>query len=281
MTNSTDLRKTEAGAERTPTQPVDAATVMLVRDGPRGVEVFMMQRHSKADFGGAYVFPGGVAAGADAATDLEAWCVGLDDAAASADLGLETGGLRFWVAAIRETFEESGYLLACDECGRFVDPGAPDLATRFAGHREALDRGRMSALELCRQEGIRLACDRIHYVSFWTTPVVLPRRYATRFFVAGVPEGQHGVHDGRETVESLWLRPSEALTPDMRRKLKLHPPTVANLTLIQGFASTAELLQAMAERDKTAIREILPKVVTTDQGHRLLYPGDPGYAEAG
>jgi 8-oxo-dGTP pyrophosphatase MutT (NUDIX family) len=273
-TEDTELRKTEAPA-------VDAATVMLVRDGRDGVEVFMMQRHGKADFGGAWVFPGGVAAVADAETDLEVFCAGLDDASASAELGLPDGGLRFWVAGIRETFEESGYLLACDAAGRYVDPGAAGREAEFARYRAALDAGRMSALDLCRREGLRLACDRMHYVSFWTTPAVLPRRYATRFFVAAVPPGQHGVHDGRETVESLWIRPADALEPAMREQLRLHPPTVSNLSLIRDFRSTGELLDAMAARDKSSIEEILPRVVVTADGHRVLMPWDEGYPEAG
>lgn len=273
-TGDTDLRKTEAPA-------VDSATVMLVRDGRDGVEVFMMQRHGKADFGGAWVFPGGVAAVADAETDLEEFCTGLDDATASAQLGLAEGGLRFWVAGIRETFEESGYLLACDACGDYVDPGAEGRESDFGRYRVELDTGRMSALEFCRCEGLRLACDRMHYVSFWTTPAVLPRRYATRFFVAGVPPGQQGVHDGRETVESLWIRPADALEPAMRSKLRLHPPTIANLQLISGYDGTEQLLDAMAARDKSAIEEILPRVVATADGHRVLMPWDEGYAEAG
>jgi 8-oxo-dGTP pyrophosphatase MutT (NUDIX family) len=245
------------------------------------VEVFMMQRHGKADFGGAWVFPGGVAAVADGETELETFCAGRDDASASAELGLPEGGLRFWVAGIRETFEESGYLLACDAAGRYVDPGAAGREAEFARYRAALDAGRMSALDLCRREGLRLACDRMHYVSFWTTPAVLPRRYATRFFVAAVPPGQHGVHDGRETVESLWIRPADALAPAMRERLRLHPPTVSNLSLIRDFRSTGGLLDAMAARDKSSIREILPKVVVTGDDHRVLMPWDEGYAEAG
>jgi 8-oxo-dGTP pyrophosphatase MutT (NUDIX family) len=275
-TEDTDLRKTEA-----PAPPVDAATVMLVRDGRDGVEVFMMQRHGKADFGGAWVFPGGVAAVTDAETDLEAFCAGLDDAGASAQLGLSGGGLRFWVAGIRETFEESGYLLACDAAGHYVDPGAAGRESDFARYRSDLDAGRMSALDLCRREGLRLACDRMHYVSFWTTPTVLPRRYATRFFVAGVPPGQHGVHDGRETVESLWVRPCDALEPAMRKRLRLHPPTVSNLALIRDFRDSGELLDAMAALDKSSIEEILPRVVANADGHRVLMPWDEGYAEAG
>ncbi|MEJ2603175.1 MAG: hypothetical protein P8172_07745 [Gammaproteobacteria bacterium] len=275
------MRKTEVPHADAPAPAVDAASVMLVRDGVEGVEVFMMKRHSKADFGGAWVFPGGVAAVGDSEADLEPWCAGLDDAAASAELGIDHGGLRFWVAAIRETFEESGYLLACDEDGRYVDPGETGRAADYARYRRDLDTGRIGALDLCRREGIRLACDRLHYASFWTTPAALPRRYATRFFVAGVPAGQKGVHDGRETVESLWIRPRDALTPEMKVKLRLHPPTVANLTMIRDFRETDELLDAMAARDKSAIREILPKVVSVDGGHRILFPGDEGYAEAG
>lgn len=274
MAKDTGLRKTEAAAPR------DSATVMLVRDGDDGIEVFMMRRHGRADFGGAWVFPGGLAAVTDAESDLEHWCEGLDDAAASRQLGLPSGGLRFWVAAIRETFEESGYLLAVDDSGAFVDPGLPALAGRYAAYRREIDLSRMSLLELCRSEDIRLACDRLHYVSFWTTPEILPRRYATRFFVAAVPPGQQGVHDGRETVDCRWLRPADALLPESIGELRLHPPTVANLRLIRDFDTTAALIPAMASLDKARIHEILPRVVADGDGHRILLPGDPGYADA-
>ena len=93
-------------------EPVQAATIMLLRDGEQGVEVFMLQRHTGADFGDAHVFPGGLAADADYADAMEAVCAGLDDAKASRELGLSCGGLALWVAAVRECFEESGYLLA-------------------------------------------------------------------------------------------------------------------------------------------------------------------------
>lgn len=261
-------------------EPVPAATVMLVRDGEAGLEVFMLKRHGAADFGGAHVFPGGVAGAADADSRLEAHCAGLDEPEADRLLGVDEGGLSYWVTAVRECFEESGYLLAVDDSGAFVEPGAPQARERYAAYRRRLAAGEMDTLEMCEREGLRLACDRLHYVSFWTTPAGPPRRYSTRFFLTAVPPGQRGVHDGRETVGSLWISPRDALAPAMAERMCLHPPTVANLEAIAGYDAVEPLLEAAGRMDTSTIEEIVPKIVRRGGKTGVLMPGDPGYAEA-
>ena len=124
----------------------DAATVLLVRDGHAGLEVFMLRRNLESTFvGGAYVFPGGAVDPADRAADLEAISVGRTDAEASRRLGIDRGGLAYWVAAIREGFEEAGVLLAYDRDGRIVDLDSPEHAARWTEHRRAVDRGERHA----------------------------------------------------------------------------------------------------------------------------------------
>lgn len=271
-------------AEATPVRPAPSATILLIRDkrAGHGIEVFMLKRHSKADFGGAFVFPGGLASESDHVQELEGFCIGYDDRRASTELGLPAGGLGFHVAAIRECFEESGYLLARDEAGEpFRSPHDGEEAARFARMRAALDRGEMTMLEFCRQTGLRLACDELHYVSFWTTPEPLPRRYATRFFVARVPAGQTGVHDGRETVESRWVCPAEAVETDLGRALGLHPPTAANLELLAPHRSADEAIAAVRSIDPATIVEILPRLRQSESGVRILLPGQPGYEDGG
>src|SRR5215210_1712837 len=118
----------------------DAATVLLLRDGPTGLEVFMLRRNLNSDFvGGAYVFPGGAVDPADRHADLEAICEGRSDADASVLLGLDPpeGGLAYWVAAIRESFEEAGVLLAYDRDGTIVDLRDQEQEARFSAHRKA------------------------------------------------------------------------------------------------------------------------------------------------
>lgn len=240
----------------------------------------MLQRHSKADFGGAYVFPGGLAASSDYAHELEPFCCGLDDAGASRQLGLDTGGLALWVAAIRECFEESGYLLARDFQGAMCQPGEIRHVQRFADYRRALAANEIVLRDVCEAESLTLVCDAIEYVSFWTTPEPLARRYATRFFVAAVPEAQEGVADGRETVASAWIHARDVLRDDERmRSMRLHPPTRAQLMWLAEFATVDEAMAAARAIDKAAISEIVPviggdgqsRVVTLPDGREITF----------
>ncbi len=261
----------------------DAATVMLVRDAAAGMEVFLLRRSLESEFvGGAYVFPGGAVDEADRHGDLEAVCSGLSDDAASQRLGLARGGLAFWVAAIRECFEEAGVLLAVP-AGRAdaapVSFSDDEVAERFRLHRKAVDAGDLRLVDVCRMEGLELAVDRIHYFSHWITPEGPPRRYDTRFFVAAAPPEQVPLHDRRETIASLWLRPSEALARHQAGDLELILPTIKNLEAIAGFQDSASLLAAAASAAEVPAVE--PVIVRDGSGSvRILLPEDPGYDQA-
>lgn len=199
------------------TVPRDAATIMLVRDGDDGVEVFMLRRNlSSVGWGGLYLFPGGAVDDADRHADLEKVCRGRTDAQASAILGVKEGGLAFWVAAVRECWEEAGVLL--------VDGALPDER-----YREAVDRGERHFSDVLIELGLMITADAIDYVSHWITPVGPPRRYDTRFFVAEAPAGQVARHDDREAIAHLWIRPAEALERQQAGELEMLPPTIANL----------------------------------------------------
>src|SRR5207244_2201371 len=178
---------------------------MLVRDGAAGgMEVLMLRRNLNADFvGGAYVFPGGAVDEADRHADLEAVCEGRSDDQASVLLGVDRGGLAFWVAAIRECFEEAGVLLAYGPDGEVMRLSDAAVEARFARHRAAVDSGERRLLDVCAEERLRLAVDGIHYFSHWITPEGAPRRYDTRFFVAAAPAEQAPLHDDREVVANL------------------------------------------------------------------------------
>lgn len=259
----------------------DAATVMLVRDGDGGLEVFMVRRNLRSDFvGGAYVFPGGAVDPADRHADLEAVCAGRSDAEASAALGIRSGGLAFWVAAIRECFEEAGVLLAYDRDGAVVRLDDPAAEARFAAHRADVDAGRRRLVEVCAEESLRLAVDSLHYFSHWITPLGAPRRYDTRFFVAAAPEAQVPLHDDGETVASTWIGPAEALRRHEDGDFDLILPTIRNLAALVRFPSAGDLLAAAAST--TDVPTIQPRVVVEEGGGvRILLPGDAGYADAG
>ena len=257
-----------------------AATVMLVRDTGAGIEVFMLRRTLQAVFAsGMYVFPGGRVDDADHADELEPICDGLDDATASAYLQISRGGLAYWVAAIRECFEEAGVLLArhADDGGDVVRFDDPAVADRFEAERAAVHRGDRSLVELCADEHLLLTTTGIHYVSHWITPVGEPRRFDTRFFVARAPRDQDPLHDDHETIESLWIRPTDALDRFHAGDLGMFPPTVRNLEFLAPHATTDDVLSAAANVGTPPT--ILPKLRVDAEGRveGIALPDDLDY----
>lgn len=254
----------------------DAATVLLVRDGDAGLEVFMLRRNLRSDFvGGAYVFPGGGVDPGDREGALGVHCRGRSDVEASTRLGVDAGGLAFWVAAIRESFEESGYLLAYGDDGALIDLHDPDVAKRFVDHRRAVDRGERSLLSVCAEEGLDLAVDTMWYFGHWITPEGAPRRYDTRFFLAAAPPDQTPVPDDREVIGSMWIRPDEALDRHASGDLAMLPPTIASLRALAPSATAAEALAAAAE--VVDVPTVQPRVIHDDGGVRIVMPGDAEY----
>jgi 8-oxo-dGTP pyrophosphatase MutT (NUDIX family) len=238
----------------------------------------MLQRHRDSAFlGGAYVFPGGAVDDHDRHADLERVCVGRSDAAASELLGLDppVGGLAFWVAAIREAFEEAGVLLAYGPDGSIIDWSDPDVAARFAAHRRSLDAGERRLVDICVDEGLQLAVDAMHYFSHWITPVGPPRRFDTRFFVARAPEGHTYLHDERETIDNTWVRPADAIAQQERGEVDIIFPTLRTLSAMARFDCADDLLDAAAKIEH--VPTMLPRVVKDHDGMRILLPGDPGY----
>lgn len=263
--------------------PRPAATVMVVRDGEGGggpLEVLMVRRSLAADFvGGAFVFPGGGLDPADGSPEAAEYCTGRRDPEASVILGLESGGLAYWVAAVRECFEEAGLLLAYDGGGSLLSLVEPDAEVRFGALRADLNAGRCSLVDICRDEHLLLATDRLHYFAHWITPEGAPRRYDTRFYVAAAPPDQTPAHDAAETVADVWLEPAEALRRHREGKIELIFPTIRMLQAISRFATSDDLLAAAAALD--TVPAVLPRVVVDGRGVRILLPGDPGYEEAG
>ena len=257
-------------------KPLPAATVTLVRDAPRGLEVLMLQRsHSLKFMPGVYVFPGGALDAADSSPEMQAMCAGLEDEAASRALGVERGGIAYWVAAIREAFEEAGILLAYDASGNMVSLHG-DAAERYRAHRSSLDERRGDFGAIVREEGLRLAVDRLTYFGHWITPVSAPRRYDTRFFLAVAPERQEARHDNYETIAQVWVRPQEALDLCARETLNMRFPTIKTLEQFTQCATAAELVAVLSST--RVVRPLLPRM--TRDGRTLL-PNDPGYEEAG
>lgn len=252
----------------------DASTVMLLRDGADGVEVCLMQRNLNSDFvGGAYVFPGGGVDPDDRAPDVAELCTGLDDAVASTRLGTGSGGLAFWVAAIREAFEEAGVLIARHVDGSPLDVTDPVVAERFARHRRDVDEGRRTIASVASEEGIRLDAGALQVFSRWITPLGAHRRYDTRFFVAAAPQDQEVVHDDRELIATQWLTPREALRRHDDGEIVMIFPTVRTLVALSRFERSADVLHHA--RGVAEVHAVLPTVVEADGGARIVLPGDP------
>jgi glyoxylase-like metal-dependent hydrolase (beta-lactamase superfamily II)/8-oxo-dGTP pyrophosphatase MutT (NUDIX family) len=243
-----------------------AATIVVARDGEGGIEILMVRRPREMAFaGGAHVFPGGAVDAGDADTALLAACVGLDDAEASRRLGVPAGGLAYWVCAMRECFEEVGLLYA------------------YAGgeliRRPAPGRDPRTFAELVRADDLRLAADRLAYLSHWITQAGRPRRYDTRFFIAAAPEGQVALHDGREAVGHDWLAPKDALERHAQGAIQLLFPTIKTLELLARFGRVADALEYA--RSPRAMPPMAPRTAVGRQGPKLLVPGDYAYAEVG
>ena len=260
---------------------------MLVRDAPEPasendrLEVLMVRRNLHSDFvGGAYVFPGGSVDPADSGAEAEAACVGRTDTEASAVLGLESGGLAYWVAVLRETFEEAGLLLAERPEGPPLLAGDansdPNEESRFANERLAVNAGTRRFLDFCRDEGLRLLVGDVHYFAHWITPQGAPRRFDTRFFVAPAPPGQRAAHDAGETIADTWISPRHALASHRAGEFELIFPTIRNLQAISRFATAGELLDAAAAAS-AAVPTIEPRVIADGNGVRIVLPGDEGF----
>lgn len=254
-----------------------ASTVMLFRDSEAGPEVLLLERSGKSEsFGGAFVFPGGKVDLHDAHRDFESLYAGHSDAQASQILGVPEYGLAYWMAAIRECFEEVGILLAYDENGELISFKNPTVKTRFSAYRDQLNQGEITLLDICKQEKLKLATERLFYYSHWVTPTPHPVRFDTRFFVCRTPEHQESIIDNHEAVSQVWLSPTEALRRQREENFAIFFPTIKNLKGVTEHTSTKALLDAVAGyRD---IPRILPLRVEQENGkHRVLVPGDEGY----
>jgi glyoxylase-like metal-dependent hydrolase (beta-lactamase superfamily II)/8-oxo-dGTP pyrophosphatase MutT (NUDIX family) len=253
-----------------------AATVVVLResDTDGGMQVLLMRRNAREGdiHSGACVFPGGLVDAAD--RDAHAFCTGLDDAAASAAMGLDSGGLDFFVAAMRECLEESGLLFAAAADGGALQPSVLD---QIAALRPALNRGELSMGAVCERFGLRLAADRLVRISHWLTPPGVPKRYDTHFFVAEAPALQAASHDEGETVDRLWITPANAVA--QAKALKLVLPTLKTLQLLQQLGSIAAVMAHA--RSLTSVPRWMPHLGTGARGMRPVAPDEPAWAELG
>ncbi|WP_052213667.1 NUDIX domain-containing protein [Belnapia sp. F-4-1] len=243
-----------------PVPPRPAATVLLLRDGASGPELFMVVRHREIEFAaGALVFPGGRVEAADA--ELAAALGSTDPLAA------------YRVAAIREAFEESGLLLARTESGTALDP-AQGAAIALA-HRDALNAGSRGFAALLQAEGLRPDIECLVPFAHWVTPADLSKRFDTHFFLAPAPSGHEATHDGHEAVDSIWISPAQALAEAEAGERTLLFPTRLNLLRLAEAASLGDALSRAAARPVVTVQ---PVMEVDAEGRKMLrIPVEAGY----
>ena len=248
----------EINRETAAPRPQAAATVLMLRDGDQGPETFLVRRHEKSNVhGGVYVFPGGKVDDDDfsyPAGHLDQDTLTLRAALNEAETDARTAA-GIYVAAIRETFEECGVLLA-------------------RGRRTALAAG-ASFSQAVRENGLTLCTTEIVPWSRWITPVhsITPgRRFDTRFFVLRAPPDQAARHDDHETTDSVWLTPRQALERYWRGEIVLVPPQIMSLSHIAAHASVDSVLAEGRSRPPYLIR---PAVHELEGGRVMAYPSDP------
>ncbi|MBF6063944.1 NUDIX hydrolase [Nocardia terpenica] len=261
------MSETVADGDSRPAVPKDASTVILVRDSANGPEVFLQRRVQAMAFAaGMTVFPGG----------------GVDPTDAQAEIGWSGPGPAWWgerfavaperaqalvCAAVRETFEECGVLLA----GPTADTVVSDTAA-YRAAREQLERRELSLGEFLARERLVLRADLLRPWANWITPLVEPRRYDTRFFVAVLPDGQRADGATSEAHEVAWRTPAQALDRWRAGLDVLLPPTWSQLIALGEFASTAAILAAAPPLDP-----IQPDPIVVDGAKRLQFPNYTRY----
>ena len=265
-----------AAGQLAPAAARNAATVMIVRPaegragegGAAGVEVLMLKRPAAMKFApGAYVFPGGSVDLADGEAEI-GW-----HGPSAYDFGQRLGATSelaraLVCAAVRETFEEAGLLLAGTPDGELAVPDGPG----WAEDRAALTAGQVTLAQLLDRRGLVLRADLLTPWARWITPEAEPRRFDARFFAAALPPGQQAAGHAAESDQTDWLRPAEALAAARNGEISLLPPTATTLAEFAEATGIGDILSR--ERSVTPIRPAL----INDDGHAWLeVPDDVGY----
>lgn len=242
-------------------EPKPAATVVLLRDHDRELQVLLLKRHRSSGFvPGAYVFPGGRIDDADGDARLLASCAVPERGAVAA---------HYWFGAVREVFEETGVLLARTQDGEW----APDTTSSevLESWREKLMNNTTSLAEIVMDENMRVVLDDVVYFAHWITPEAEPRRYDTRFFAAALPEEREIRPDEREMVDAIWISPNAALERFEQGKLPMVFPTVRTLQDLSQFKSVEATLAGLRSRD---VEPVLPRLVRSGNGVGIVIDGE-------
>lgn len=242
----------------------DASTLIVLRTGAGGhMEVLMALRNSRSAFvPGSYVFPGGRVDDADRAGHMGRLVNAVDREELNRVLEGPEDDSRargIWIAAVRETFEEVGLLLASPRGEpRLVSFDSPETRERYQAYRDGLRNHRITLREILEGENLTLALDRLHFFSHWITPEFFSIRYDTRFFVTALPPGQEACPDGDEVTNHLWITPRAALEGYLSGRLHMVVPTIVTL---EELCRCESVDHAVASARDKAVSSILTRVV--------------------
>ena len=258
----------------------NAATVLILDERP-DPHVLMLKRNARSIFvGDMWVFPGGAVDDHDATPEADQLVAGRTDPECSGQLGIDDGGIAYWVAVLRETFEEAGVLIARDRStGAPLSFDDPAIEARFDEHRHVVNTTESVFIDIVDREGLELDGAAVHYVANWLTPLGPPRRYDTRFFVTAMPAGQVPLHDDDEAVHHEWVRAADALEASERGEMVMMTPTLSMLQRLAEFSSVDDAIASAA--GASADDDELVRIRFNVEGHRrIAYPADPDYADA-
>jgi len=254
--------------ELTAVRPRPAATVVLLRDSPSGIEVYLLHRRRSMPFaGGMQAFPGGAVDLRDADDPALGW-LGPPPSVWVTRLGTSEPVARGFVcAAVRETFEESGVLLAASPDGTLVDAAG----SVWENDRRALVERRLVLSELLKRRNLAVQTSLLRPWAHWITPRFEPRRYDTWFFLAPVPAGQRARDVSGEADRAFWMHPAEAVAATVAGAVTMLPPTWAVLEELANYDTVAD---ALAAADGRAVETVLPGWIEVDGEIRVVLPDD-------
>ena len=258
--------------ENVPVRP--ASTIMLIDDRP-DLQVFMMERHANTAFaGGMWVFPGGAVDNQDDANYFSSSSTTRKDKKISTIMGINTGGLTYCLAAIRETFEEAGVLLSLNRKDQSPLDITAESVERFQRYRDQLNADEIDLKTIFENESLVPDVEKIHYIARWITPLGSPRRFDARFFVAKMPSLQIPMHDKKELVNSRWMSPGELIDKAANKEMVLMSPTLRMIKSLAEFDSTDQVIESAASN----LKDHRARVHATSGV--IVMPHEPGYENA-